>query len=221
MPRGRSKSPRAGKKGQGAEPGSFRRTLIYLPILHTQADMGSLGESVKLATLRKLGLAGFRRKAQAIEKMWGEIEKIISGLDLDYAKMRLYQDGLPVCGREAEIVRELARRGSRNHQLLVQLLDQGARLMGTESSELLRQEYDLVKQTLAPGDRRSGVRKTATYRARSRDLLQERNRFIASRINETLLPGETGILFLGMLHSLKDWLDKDIQVIYPFLTPTA
>jgi len=46
-------------------------------------------------------------------------------------------------------------------------------------------------------------------------LLDRRNRFIAYRINTTLCTGETGILFLGMLHSLENLLNKDINVIYP------
>jgi hypothetical protein len=47
----------------------------------------------------------------------------------------------------------------------------------------------------------------------SEELLKKRDRFIARRINSTLRPGETGILFLGMLHSLAALLDEDIRVI--------
>ena len=46
-------------------------------------------------------------------------------------------------------------------------------------------------------------------------MLKKRDRYIAGRINSTLGKGETGILFLGMLHSLKDLLDRDIHVICP------
>lgn len=196
-----------------------KRTLIYLPILHTQADMGSLGESVQRETLRKLGRIALRRKDQAIDKVWTQIEQVIAGLALDYPKTRLYQDGLPVCGREEGIVRDLARRGSRNHQLLVQLMAQGATLMGTESAELLRQEYELVKRTLGAGPTSAPAGMTARQEALSQELLQRRDRYIAARINATLKAGETGILFLGMLHSLENWLDQDIRVIYPFRPP--
>ncbi|MFH1293180.1 MAG: hypothetical protein ABIJ44_03520, partial [Pseudomonadota bacterium] len=50
-------------------------------------------------------------------------------------------------------------------------------------------------------------------------LLKRRDQYIAARINGTLLVGETGILFLGMLHSLGNWLDKDIRVRYPITRP--
>jgi hypothetical protein len=38
---------------------------------------------------------------------------------------------------------------------------------------------------------------------------------MAQRINETLKNSETGILFLGMLHSLEQHLHADVLVIYP------
>jgi DNA-binding response OmpR family regulator len=41
---------------------------------------------------------------------------------------------LPVCGRDLEIVAELAKAGSRNHPLLLRLKGRGALLMGTESA---------------------------------------------------------------------------------------
>jgi signal transduction histidine kinase len=62
--------------------------------------------------------------------------------------VRLYQDGLPVCGREEEIVRDLAGSGSQNHQILLELIARGARLTGSESPSLLLEEYELARQLL-------------------------------------------------------------------------
>ena len=198
--------------------GGHSRTLIYLPIVHTQADMGALKESVARATLEKMGRAGLARKTAAIDQIWTEIEAAIDALALSFDRVRLYQDGLPVCGREAEIVTELAQAGSRNHQLLLRLMAQGAVLMGTESGDLLVQEYQLAKQSLtARPPRAAGV--AAPRRALSEALLQRRDQFMAQRINDTLKPGETGILFLGMLHSLERYLHQDVKVIYPLHRP--
>jgi hypothetical protein len=192
----------------------FSRTLIYLPIVHTQADMGALKESVARTTLEKTGRVGLARKTAAIDQTWTEIEAAIEALALSFDRVRLYQDGLPVCGREAEIVTELAQAGSRNHQLLMRLMAQGARLMGTESGDLLVQEYQLAKQSLTTRPpRAAGV--VASRRALSSALLQRRDQFIGQRINETLKRGETGILFLGMLHALERHLHPDVSVIYP------
>lgn len=192
----------------------FSRTLIHFPIVHTQADMGALQESVARATLEKVGRVGLARKAAAIDQIWTEIEAAIDALPLSFDRVRLYQDGLPVCGREAEIVTELAQAGSRNHQLLLRLMAQGAMLMGTEEGDLLVQEYQLARQSLTTRPpRAAGV--AASRRALSQALLQRRDQFMAQRINETLKNGETGILFLGMLHSLERHLHPDVMVIYP------
>jgi hypothetical protein len=230
------------------------RTLIYFPVIHTPGEMGALRTSIQQATIRKLGRSGWKRTVDRIQAMWTEIERAIEALDLPAGKVRLYQDGLPVCGREEEIVAELAQAGSRNHQLLLRLKERGAVLMGTESAELLVQEYQLARQALAgPGGRTDGVvtsrsgadgeqgvrrgdeakkqgppsrpvvpsptRPVAERSELGAVLLQRRDHFIADRINTTLGEGETGILFLGMLHSLQPLLDSDIQVIYPLYQP--
>jgi hypothetical protein len=203
--------------GQGRAAG-HSRTLIYFPIVHTQADMGALKESVARATLEKEGRAGLARKTAAIDQIWTEIEAAIDALALSFDRVRLYQDGLPVCGREVEIVTELAQAGSRNQQLLLRLMAQGAVLMGTESGDLLVQEYQLARQSLTTRPpRAAGV--AAIRRALSAALLQRRDQFMAQRINETLKSGETGILFLGMLHSVERYLNADVKVIYPLHRP--
>jgi hypothetical protein len=192
------------------------RRLLYIPIVHTQADMGALRHSIARAARMKLGQRGWQRRVRAVEQIWMEIERVIRGLKLPYGQVRLYQDGLPVCGREEALVAELARAGSRNHQILLDLMARGATLMGTEAWELLKEEYQLAQESLAS---QSGAGSPAPPAARSapagESILEQRDRFIARRINETLKEGETGILFLGMLHSVERHLSQDIQVIYP------
>jgi hypothetical protein len=83
-------------------------------------------------------------------------------------------------------------------------------LMGTESPELLVEEYQLALTGLGSGP--DGARRRELSAAA---LLEKRDRFIADRINSTLQQGETGILFLGMLHSVQPYLDRDIDVVYP------
>jgi len=193
------------------------RKLICVPIIHTQADMGALKEHVKKESLRRLGRTGWKRKVNLVDKFWTEIEKIIDELSLPLSRLRIYQDGLPVCGRETEIVAELARSGSRNHALLLRLINGGAKIEGTESLELLLEEYDNVKKIL--GAESSGIRDSEN--SLSASILAKRDAFIAKRINATLLPEEVGIIFLGMLHSVEPWLDKDIRLVYPIHTPTG
>ena len=199
-------------------PSDRKRILVYIPIIHTAADMGTLAPSIRGKKLSMLGRRGLARNAAMVEKMWQEIEGVASRLPVVPGTVRIYQDGLPICQHEQEIVSELAGSGSRNHKLLLQLQSRGARVMGTESPELLVEEYQLAKASLA-----SGV--TAEDDSRQRQLhdtvLEKRDRFIADRINVTLSDGETGILFIGMLHSLSRFLDSDIRVTYPLGLPTV
>jgi hypothetical protein len=150
-----------------------------------------------------------------VNNFWTEIERATENLAPPYERVRIYQDGLPVCGRELEIVTDLAQAGSRNHQLLLKLKQKGAVLMGTEAAELLVEEYQLVKQVFAEEMSRGSARQAAQGKTLQDSLLQRRDRFIGRRISQTLLSGETGLLFVGMLHCVEPWLDQDIQVLRP------
>ncbi|MEW6731750.1 MAG: hypothetical protein AB1489_10515 [Acidobacteriota bacterium] len=154
-----------------------------------------------------------------IAEMWVVIEQTVDNLALCYEKVRLYQDGLPVCGREVEIITELAKTGSYNYRLLLELTKKGATIMGSESPDLLLEEYQLTKQLLSVKDPREIDKIDAHQKNLRHSLLKKRDQFIANRINTTLSNGETAILFLGLLHSLVDKLDKDIQIIYPINKP--
>ena len=191
------------------------RALICGPIIHTQADMGALNEPIQRLKVKKLGKRIWERNLELVNNFWTEIEQATENLALPYERVRLYQDGLPVCGRESEIVGDLAKAGSRNHQLLLTLTRKGAVLMGTESAELLVEEYQLAKQVLAEEMSGGSARQAAQGKTLQDSLLKRRDQFIGRRISQTLLPGETGLLFVGMLHAVEAWLDKDIQVLRP------
>ncbi len=199
----------------GVEAG--KRVLISIPIIHSEADMGGLARSVKRVTVQKLGRRAWKRNVDVIAGMWGDLRRTVEQWDLPWDKVRLYQDGLPRCAREVDIVTTLAGAGSPNHQLLLSLMGRGATLVGTESPDLLVKEYRLVQEELAAHDSRVAATKAEheALEARSRALLARRDRYIARRINESLLPGEIGLLFLGMLHSVESYLAKDIEVRHP------
>ncbi len=175
------------------------RTLLYFPIVHSQLDMGALSESVRKVTLQKLGERVWRQKINLVKRFWSDVENILNKLTLSYAQTRVYQDGLPVCGKEFDIVTELAKKGSPNHQILVHLMEKGATVMGTESAELLIEEYHLIKRILETGDVKDAIAIETRQKSASDLLLKKRDEFIAARIDQTLQQGETGILFLGML----------------------
>jgi hypothetical protein len=174
--------------------------VIHIPIVHNLADLGSLAESVRAHYLERFGPAVWQQRERTVEKLWGEIRRAIDALGLDYRQVRIYQDGLPVCGQEEQIVRALAAAGSLNHQLILELLRLGAGLAGTEDPQLLIREYQMQRRLMgaAPGRGRS----PAPSPAEAAELLAARDRFIAERIAATLGDGETGLLFVGAAHRL-------------------
>jgi hypothetical protein len=184
------------------------RTIILIPIIHTEKDLGSLLEQTKQAYINRFGPQKWVEHLKVIDEYWSGIRLAITEMALPDSAVRLYQDGLPVCGKEAEIVKEVAAHGSKNHQLLLDLMALGSSLMGTEDPQLLLQEYQFHQSALP----QINPAYENQRREQSRKLLSERDRFIAERINTTLLDGEVGLLFLGLAHSVEPLLSPGILV---------
>ncbi len=190
------------------------RWLIYVPMVHTMVDMGSEAETLRREYVRRYGEEGWIRSRLAIEGIWEGIGKQILSLKLNSRRVRIYQDGLPVSGRELQILAEVAARGSRNYQIVQELVQRGATLEGTEDPALLVEEYRYIKAITTAKDRAERKRAQEEYAREGRRLLRERDAFISRRIDETLKDGEVGILFLGSLHRVDQHLPADIQVEY-------
>ena len=190
------------------------RRLLHVPIVHGNADMGSALSRVRQAYIDDRGEDAWEASRRAIADFWQAIEMGMDNLCLDYTTDLLYQDGLPVCGNEQKIVSDLAAQGVANYRILLKLADRGATLEGTEDPELLRKEYGLIMSALPGAERRgeAGSREAARHAELSR-LLEQRDLFIARRIDASLLDGETGILFLGALHRAVEKLPSTITVM--------
>jgi hypothetical protein len=178
------------------------RTLILIPIIHTAEDLGSLQTRPKTVAQR----VEFERKQNLIKSVWREIEENLLGWRDSFENTLIYQDGLPICGSELEIVREVAAKGSPNHQLILKLIEQGAEIIGTESPELLKSEYEVQIEAMKNPRNKSILDKM-------RELLLRRDKFIAERINQTLSSEKLGILFIGMMHQVEVNLPEDIKVV--------
>jgi len=173
--------------------------------------MGSARSTVRRAYVERGGEDAWEKSRLAIAAFWDAVETAMDSLRLDYRKARLYQDGLPVCGLEEKIVRDLAMQGVPNHRILLKLMERGAAIEGTEDPDLLRTEYELI-MTTAAGATDAG-RSDGARAAQLRDLLDQRDRFIARRIDATLTQQDIGILFLGALHRAVQKLPGSIQVV--------
>jgi hypothetical protein len=175
------------------------KRVIVIPIIHNAADLGSLAESVRAHYVERFGPAVWQQRQQAVRDLWQGIRRAIDALRLDYRRVRIYQDGLPVCGKEEPILQELAEAGSLNHQLVRELMGRGAVLVGTEDPQLLIREYQLQRRRLGAAANQQTPSPSSDEAA---GILAARDRFIAQRIAATLEDGETGLLFLGAAHPL-------------------
>ena len=189
------------------------RLLIQVPIVHTQADLGSLQESVRRQHIERHGPEQWDRRQAAVMDLWQTVRSQLEAINLDYGRVRLYQDGLPNCGQEEAIVRNLARQDSVNHQILLDLMAKGAKLTGTEAPELLVKEYELARDALAVPKSSRTADLGPRYARLGKKLLEERDIYICRRIDQTLGEGETGLIFLGMLHALGSHLPSDIRLV--------
>ncbi|WP_224249740.1 hypothetical protein [Hyalangium gracile] len=186
------------------------RTLIHVPILHSEVDLGSLAEELRRRFQESFGASAWSKRVASVDSMWNSLRTTLLELPIPWEKTRLYQDGLPVCDRERDIVQVLASKGSQNHRLLLELMERGATLMGTESPELLVKEYRRGQQLVEAARQSPSETDVRNFKNEGEALLRERDRFIARRIGSTLRDDETGLLFLGLLHRVDDFLDPNI-----------
>lgn len=193
------------------------RQLLYFLIIHNQADLGSLKEKLSIEGERKYGKAEWEKHIQQVQKSWDKIEKFIEEYtntnSISPDKAKLYQDGLPAAGEIGlKIVKDVAKQGSRNYQILEDLISKGASLEEAESKELLMEEYEYISRILKAETPTERLKHSVLYQDVAQELLDKRDGYIARKINETLKEDEIGILFLGGRHSIVDKLDKSIAV---------
>jgi len=210
------------------------RRLIYVPIIHQEVDVGSLSGALQRAYIARYGVKKWRQHRRAVDALWQRTRERIFSLGLDFRKVKLYQDGLPTCGNEREIVQALADSGSQNYRLLCDLVAAGSQVIGTEDPNLLLEEYHQLKtQSLVasrqslekqekkvvtsdqrPSDQRPATSDQQLATSHRDQLMADRDAYIARRIDETLQNGEIGILFMGAMHRVDDRLSPDIEVSY-------
>lgn len=194
--------------------------------------MGTMAQGLEAVYVDRFGRRRWQEQVALAERFWRAVRREMESLGLDYARVDLYQDGLPVCGREVQIVRAAAGQGSENHQLLVDLMARGATLIGTEDVRLLLEEYQAVQAAVGravpsgkvpprvgmepPAAQCQGSEneedQTRASPARHLERLAERDAYIGRRIGATLQPGRIGLLLLGMAHAIEPHLPGDIVV---------
>ncbi len=154
------------------------------------------------------------------ERFWDVLTESVEKLNIPWHLAIIYQDTQVFSAADtvfAQEHRNLARKGGRNSQLILWLMDRGAWLERTEHHKLLgmKELYSpdptaidifLKKKPISPDERsRQG-------KLRDRIMLL-RDRYIAHRINCTLGEPKIGLLFLGSSHrTFLHYLSPDIEV---------
>lgn len=193
------------------------RKLLIIPIFHSGAEMGSARESLEKISEKLVGREKWEAHKKRIIELWDCVERLISEKvkTLDLTKLKVYQDGQVLNGKiGVKMVEDIAAKGSKNHQILLQLILKGAIIMRTESFELLKEEYMLIKNILTAKTAEVLVLARRAYKARKDSILEARDRYIAKNIDKTLGDNEVGIIFIGATHSVERYLPKDIETEY-------
>ncbi len=187
------------------------RTLIYIPIIHTSADLGSLAEYVTKKGIADLGEDVWKGHRRAVEGFWDAISHFFDSVDV--SGIKIYQDGMVAEGEVSQkIVEEGVKSGSKNYELISRLLQKGAILVKTEDLKLVKEERDRILAITQAGSITQKIIAFIKYKLVKNRLLNRRDKFIAQRIDETLNQGERGIIFIGAYHNIKKRLPKDIQI---------
>ena len=192
------------------------RTLLYIPIVHNQADLGTSGSQLSLEGEKKYGAEVWRNHIKQVDDSWKKLELYIlervNKISAD--KIRIYQDGLPAVGEIGiKIIKDVASKGSVNYSIIDSLITQGSNIELAEDKQLLLEEYNLLSNIINAESPESKLKAYVFFQNKSEELLNSRDNYIANKINLTLDDGETGIAFFGAIHSIVDKLNKDIEVI--------
>jgi len=188
------------------------RTLFYVPIIHTSADMGSLAKAIE-----ERGIAGFGKEFWAEHEstvlgFWDTVVKYFAGVDV--ADFRIYQDGMIVDDAAGQhIVDEGFKAGSRNYELVAMLLKRGAMLVKTEDLNLVKAERDNLLKITNAKSLPSKLLAYVKYRLTKNMLLKKRDEYIVRQIEKTLPADGTGILFIGAYHNARAMFSGEMKII--------
>lgn len=187
------------------------KKLIYVPIIHTSADLGSLAKDVSNRGILVLGEELWEKHLKTVDNFWNVISDYFDSLDV-YG-FKIYQDGMMVEGEIArKIVEDGIKCGSKNFEVISKLIKKGAVLIKTEEINLVKEERDMLLKLTKAKTKREKLIVSMKYKINKNELLKKRDKFIAKRIDMTLKQGETGIIFIGAYHNIKKYLSNEFKI---------
>lgn len=171
-----------------AEPFRGERKIYLVPLIFSPKDPPS--EYVAILA-RYWG--GAREHIRRLEERIGHVK-------------RLYHESVPVGGDEGlELIEQI---NPRSHEIAKLKVEAGAIVEPLEDPEILAESVDWQRCLMVVSSQKVAGQIWARYREAAR----RRNEHMAKRIDESLQPGEAGLLFLLEEHSLQ--FPQSIQVFY-------
>lgn len=188
------------------------KVLIYVPIIHMSADLGSVAKQVNKRGIADFGEEFWKKHGETVSGFWDSIIKYFANLEVNKG-FKIYQDGM-IAGEEIgkKIVEEGIKSGSKNYEVIGDLLKRGAILVQTEDFFLVKEERDRIVKIAGAKTTIGKILAYLKYKMIKDRLLRKRDDYIVKRVDDTLNDGETGILFMGAYHDIIPKLSKDIRV---------
>jgi len=188
------------------------RKLLYIPIIHVDADLGSMAGAMNRRSVEICGKEQWERHKEIVTLFWHKVSDYFTKLDA--GDLEIYQDGLLADGELGRrIIEEGAGRGSPNYQIVLDLITRGARIRKTEDVELLKKELHRILQLAQTDPKQEENAAAMQNRLDGERLMEERDRFVAKTINKTLKDREVGVLFMGAFHNVLSHLADDIEIV--------
>ncbi|MBN1191317.1 MAG: hypothetical protein JXA46_16295 [Dehalococcoidales bacterium] len=188
------------------------KKLFYVPVIHSVADMGSVGGILSETSAAALGKDLWKDHLETVSLFWKSVSDYFASLR--NADFKIYQDGLVAAGEAGlKIVAEGTNQGSANYAIISGLLRRGATLVQTEDIALVQKEYSYLKLFSKARSAREKEAILNKYRLAQSQLLIDRDRYISRTIESTLKEDEKGLLFLGAFHEVLSKLPADITVV--------
>jgi hypothetical protein len=148
-----------------------------------------------------------------VNKYWEVINQYCDTIDFGDKAVKTYQDGMVADGEIAlKIMEDSVKAGSKNYEIISRLVNRGAIIVKTEDLSMVKKELDMLKSIPSSGSLITKVVRIIRFKISRHKLLVQRDKFIAERIDVTLAPNETGVIFIGAYHRVLDKLPKDIVV---------
>ena len=191
------------------------RILYYVAIVHSPEESGHSRERVKEYLKKRWGEEAISQTEKMITDYWQVADQKIENEkekgNLEPSNLSIYVDSLPI-GMEEKFAKSGMEAKIPYWLIIKKLTDKGAKLVGTEDPKLYFTEAQECNQALGMMDFDSIYLKRITFQDLKKiertELTQQRDKFIAGRINETLSENGIGLLFLGAIHKVVEELDK-------------